>query len=109
MGESSRARFPAQRDFPCLWDRLMTLLSSLPPQIASFAEDVFRLCIWLVLLIAIFVPLERLFAQRPSTFLRPQIGNDLAYYFLSSLLPAALMSLPLAVLATLVQKVLPSG
>ena len=87
----------------------MTLLSNLPPQIAGFAVDVFRLCLWLVLLIAIFVPLERLFAQRPSKFLRPQIGNDLAYYFLSSLVPAALMSVPLAVLATLVQKVVPAG
>ena len=87
----------------------MTLLASLPLPIVSFAVDVFRLCIWLVLLIAIFVPLERLFAQRPSKFLRPQIGNDLAYYFLSSLLPAVLMSLPLAVLAKLVQKVLPPG
>lgn len=86
----------------------MTLIASLPLQIAGFAVEVFRLCIWLVLLVAIFVPLERLFAQRPSKFLRPQIGNDLAYYFLSSLVPAALMSVPLAVLAALVQKVLPS-
>ena len=60
-------------------------------------------------LIAIFVPLERLFAQRPTKFLRPQIGNDLTYYFLSSLVPAALMSVPLAVLATLMRKVLPVG
>lgn len=87
----------------------MTLLSSLPPEIVRFVVDVLRLCLWLMLLIALFVPLERLFAQRPSKFLRPQIGNDLAYYFLSSLLPAALMSVPLAVLATVVQKVLPAG
>lgn len=87
----------------------MTLLSSLPPQIAGFAVDVFRLCVWLVLLVAIFVPLERSFAQRPSKFLRSQIGNDLTYYFLNSLLPAALMSVPLAVLATLVHRVLPAG
>jgi len=87
----------------------MILLSSLPPQIAGFAVDIFRLCLWLVLLIAIFAPLERLFAQRPSKFLRPQIGNDLAYYFLSSLVPAMLMSVPLAMLATLVQRLLPAG
>ena len=85
------------------------MLDSLPPPIAGFVVDVYRLSIWLVLLIAIFVPLERLFAQRPSKFLRPQIGNDLFYYFLSSLLPAALMSLPLALLATLVRRALPSG
>lgn len=87
----------------------MTLLADLTPQIADFAVDVFRLCLWLVLLIAIFVPVERLFARRPSKFLRPQIGNDLAYYFVSSLVPAALMSVPLALLATLVRKILPAG
>ena len=87
----------------------MTLLSSLPPQIANFAVDVFRLCLWLVLLTAIFIPVERLFAQRPSKFLRTQIGNDLAYYFLSSLVPATLMSVPLALLSTLVREVLPAG
>jgi len=87
----------------------MPLFSSLPALIVGFAVDVFRLCIWLVLLIAIFVPLERLFAQRPSKFLRRQIGNDLTYYFLNSLVPAVLMSVPLAVLATLVKKVVPTG
>ena len=87
----------------------MTLLSSPPPQIVGLAVDIFRLCLWLVLLIAIFVPLERLFARRPSRFLRPQIGNDLAYLFLSSLVPGVLMSVPLAVLATLVQRLLPAG
>jgi len=87
----------------------MTLLSNLPSQVAGLAVDVFRLCLWLVLLVAIFVPLERLFARRPSKFLRSQIGNDLAYYFYNRLMPAALMTLPLAVLATLVQKLLPAG
>jgi sterol desaturase/sphingolipid hydroxylase (fatty acid hydroxylase superfamily) len=75
----------------------------------GFFVDVVRLCIWLVLLTAIFVPMERFFARTPAKFLRPQIGNDLGYYFLSSLLPAALMSLPLAVLATMVQRVVPGG
>lgn len=68
-----------------------------------------RLCIWLVLLTVLFVPLERLFALRPSKLRRAQIGNDLAYYFISSLVPAALMALPLALLAGLLQRVVPPG
>jgi len=77
--------------------------------IQGFAVDVARLCIWLVLLTAIFVPLERLFALSAAKFRRAQIGNDLGYYFLNSLLPAALMSVPLAALATLLQRVVPAG
>ncbi|MBC7505266.1 MAG: sterol desaturase family protein [Sandarakinorhabdus sp.] len=78
---------------------------SLPP----FVIDVLRLCLWLVILTAIFVPIERVFAQRPSKLLRPQIGNDLFYYFLSSLLPAVLLAVPLAMLGTAVRYVVPSG
>jgi sterol desaturase/sphingolipid hydroxylase (fatty acid hydroxylase superfamily) len=75
--------------------------------LTGFAVDCCRLCVWLVLLAAIFLPLERVFARRPAKLLRPQLGNDLAYYFISSLVPAALMSLPLALLATLVRALLP--
>ena len=86
----------------------MNLLASLPAPVAGFAVDVLRLCLWLVILTALFVPLERLFAQRPAKLLRPQIGNDLFYYFLSSLLPAVLLAPPLAVLAIGVRHVIPA-
>ena len=65
----------------------------------SFAVDVGRLAIWLVLLVAIFVPLERLFALHPAKIWRKQVGVDLAWYFINSIVPAAIIALPLALLA----------
>lgn len=74
-----------------------------------FAWDVSRLCMWLVLLTAIFVPLERVFTLHPTKILRRGIWTDVGYYFINSLLPAALMAAPLAVLATLAHHVVPDG
>lgn len=72
-----------------------------------FMVDVLRLALWLLLLAAVFVPLERLFSLRPERVWRAGILTDLAYYFLSSLLPAALLALPAALLATGVHRILP--
>jgi sterol desaturase/sphingolipid hydroxylase (fatty acid hydroxylase superfamily) len=67
-----------------------------------FLIDVFRLGVWLALLAAIFVPLERLFAlRRNQKTLRTGLGLDLAYYFLSSLLPKLVLVTPLTLLAGL--------
>src|ERR1700676_1980921 len=65
----------------------------------GFVVDTGRLAIWLVLLVAIFVPLERLCAVHPAKIWRKQIGVDLAWYFVNSLVPAAVLSVPLALLS----------
>ena len=75
----------------------------------GFGYGVFRLSVWLVLLAAIFVPLERLFALRPEKVFRKAIAADLGYYFLNSLLPGFVISLPLAVLASLAHRHIPAG
>lgn len=75
----------------------------------SFLTDVVRLCLWLAILVVIFVPLERLFAAHPQKILRNGIGADLGYYFLSSLLPALLLSAPLGVLGWAVYRTVPDG
>lgn len=57
-----------------------------------------RPCVWLILLTALFVPLERWFGVRhdgPNGALR----HNLAVYFLSSLVPIVLLSAPMALLA----------
>ncbi|MEO5926308.1 MAG: sterol desaturase family protein [Bryobacteraceae bacterium] len=64
-------------------------------------QDVLRLGVWLLLLLVIFVPLERLWALRPQPVLRLGFGTDLAYYFLSGLLPKLLLLLPISLLAGL--------
>jgi sterol desaturase/sphingolipid hydroxylase (fatty acid hydroxylase superfamily) len=64
-----------------------------------FASDVGRLSVWLILLVCIFVPLERLCALHPAKIWRKQVGIDLAWYFINSILPAAIIAIPLAMLA----------
>jgi sterol desaturase/sphingolipid hydroxylase (fatty acid hydroxylase superfamily) len=81
----------------------------LTPHGFKFLIDLFRLAVWLAILVVIFVPLERLFTLRPQKILRPEIGADLGYYFLNGLLPAMLMSLPLGAVALVVHRVIPHG
>jgi sterol desaturase/sphingolipid hydroxylase (fatty acid hydroxylase superfamily) len=68
-----------------------------------------RLCLWLALLAAIFVPLERLFALRREKILRTGIAADLSYYFINAAVPALLMSVPLGLVAVAVRHVIPGG
>lgn len=87
----------------------MTLIHSLFAHLPAFALSVFRLSVWLVLLAVIFVPLERWLAVRPGRPSRADLLSDLAYYFLSSLLPAMLLSVPLALLALAAQHLVPAA
>jgi sterol desaturase/sphingolipid hydroxylase (fatty acid hydroxylase superfamily) len=63
------------------------------------AVDFLRLSIWLLLLMVVFVPLERLFSAHPQKIFRKSFLVDLGYYFLNSLLPKALLVLPMALIA----------
>jgi sterol desaturase/sphingolipid hydroxylase (fatty acid hydroxylase superfamily) len=75
----------------------------------DFAIDVGRLAVWLVLLVAIFVPLERLFALHPAKIWRKEVGVDLAWYFINSLLPAVIIAVPLSILASALRGIDPGG
>ena len=75
----------------------------------AFGVDVFRLAIWLIILVAIFIPLERLFALHPQKILRKQFGVDLVWYFVNTLFPATVVSVPLAAAAELLQLLNPGG
>jgi sterol desaturase/sphingolipid hydroxylase (fatty acid hydroxylase superfamily) len=70
---------------------------------------VLRLSVWLTILVIIFVPLEQLFAVRPKKILRKGIVTDLGYFFITSLLPAALLSGPTAMLAWLIHAAIPNS
>ncbi len=61
--------------------------------------DVFRQCVWLVLLALIFLPLERLFAVRPTRIFRKAVFGDLGFYFLNGIVPALLLAPPLSIAA----------
>lgn len=80
----------------------------MPHWFLSLIIDVMRLAIWLVLLAAIFVPLERLFALHPRQGRRANLGADLGLYFLNSLIPAFLIGLPMAVLVAAMHRIVPA-
>ena len=75
----------------------------------GFLMDAGRLAVWLVLLTALFVPLEQLCGLQPAKIWRKQIGVDLAWYFINSLVPAAVLSVPLALLSRALQGANPGG
>ena len=75
--------------------------------IPSYLVDIFRLCVWLAILVVIFVPLERLFTLHPQRVFRREFVVDLLYYFFNSLAPAAILSIPVGCLAWLVHNALP--
>ena len=84
-------------------------MESLGLQLQACLNSVLRLSAWLVILSVIFVPLERLFAVHPQKILRKGIFTDLCYYFLSNLLPAVLLSAPVALLAWTVHQSIPES
>ena len=83
---------------------MQDLIDSLPPSLVPLA----RLSLWLILLVVIFVPLERLFAAHPREIWRRGIVTDLAYYFLNSLVPAVLLGAPIGLVAWAVHALMPS-
>ena len=68
-----------------------------------------RLCLWLVLLLAVFVPLERLWPLHSRKVFRRAFGTDVVYYFLSSLLPKLLLMLPMMLVAAGLHRVAPGA
>ena len=87
----------------------MSLLHTLQTHLPGIVIDVLRLSLWLVLLAVIFVPLERFFGERRAGRPRTELFSDLGFYFISSLLPAALLAVPLALVAVAGQRFLPDA
>ena len=79
------------------------------PQIQASLDSLLRLAIWLTLIVAIFVPLERLFAAHQQKFLRKQFFIDLGYYFINGCFTAALLSVPISILAMCVHNAIPGS
>jgi sterol desaturase/sphingolipid hydroxylase (fatty acid hydroxylase superfamily) len=68
-------------------------------QFHAITITLLRLCLWLGTLVVIFVPLEHFFAANPRKLLRKGMDTDVIYFFVSSLIPAAVLSGPIALLA----------
>ncbi len=87
----------------------METLRHLLPDIPTLAVDVARLAAWLLVLALVFIPLERISALRRQPVWRAGIATDLAYYFLSGILPKLLLVLPMTFLAWSLHGVVPAG
>jgi sterol desaturase/sphingolipid hydroxylase (fatty acid hydroxylase superfamily) len=85
------------------------MLELITPHVQPGLIALGRLSLWLTILVMIFVPLERLFAAHPQKIWRKGMGVDLGYYFLSSLVPALLLSVPISLLAWAVHRIMPVG
>lgn len=75
----------------------------------GFAIQVLRIAVWLALLTAIFVPLERLFTLRKRPGRLKQAPADIAFYVLNSLLPILILAPPFAVLAAALRQITPQA
>lgn len=79
----------------------------LPRHLFSLAKELVGLAAWLVLLLIVFVPLERIFGQRSQKVFRRSFGADLFYYFLNGILPKLMLIVPLTVLSAGVHRLVP--
>ena len=66
-----------------------------------------RLGAWLLLLAVVFLPLERLFAVRRRNIVSKSLASDIGFYFISGLVPALLLTPPLALVALGAHAVVP--
>ena len=75
--------------------------------VSFLVMPIIRLLAWLILLTLIFVPLERLFALRPGRIFRSGFPADLSYFFINGIVPALVLSTPLAAVAIAGHSVIP--
>jgi sterol desaturase/sphingolipid hydroxylase (fatty acid hydroxylase superfamily) len=76
-------------------------------QVSAFLREIARACLWLLLLVVMFAPLERLFALRRRELFRKGLAQDIGYYFINSLVPSFLLAFPLWLVAWGVYEVVP--
>lgn len=79
----------------------------MPPWLIDLLITLRGLTIWLFMLTAVFVPLERLFARTPQTILRPHLLADLGYYFLTGMIPTLVLAFPLGAVAAIGRGLIP--
>jgi sterol desaturase/sphingolipid hydroxylase (fatty acid hydroxylase superfamily) len=84
------------------------LPDSLDPRVLSLLTNVARLCLWLFVLSAIFLPLEGLFALRSRNFFRKGLLQDLGYFFINGLAPSLMLALPLSLIAVAAHTLMPA-
>ena len=79
------------------------------PNLHDWAETALRLCAWLALLMLVFVPLERRFGAGHGPLPAAVRRHNLAYYFISSLVPIVVLAVPTALLAAAARHLVPDA
>lgn len=87
----------------------MTALHSIALYLRPIGQSLAALGVWLILLMLVFVPLERLFPLRRDRYIRNGFGRDVGYYFLNGILPGLVLGIPLTTAAWMGHHVLPSA
>ncbi|MGH8233866.1 MAG: sterol desaturase family protein [Rhodanobacteraceae bacterium] len=75
----------------------------------ALLDEILHLTVWLLLLCAIFVPLERLAGIKRQAFFRPQFLTDLGYYAINSVLVGVILGAPLVLMGAAVHQIIPSA
>lgn len=81
---------------------MSSVLANLPHALAQTAK-------FFVLMAVIFIPLELLFKRRANSFLRPQLGADVAFFFVNSIFPAMLLGILVGFLIVIVKPIYAMG
>ena len=77
--------------------------------IDALLVEIMHLTVWLLLLCAIFVPLERLAGIKRQAFFRPQFLTDLGYFALNAIVVGMVLGAPLLLLGGAVHQIIPSA
>jgi hypothetical protein len=59
-----------------------------------YLTQALRSCVWLVILIALFAPLEHFFSVRPAKLIQKGSLVNVGWYFINSLAPIFLLGRP---------------
>ena len=86
----------------------MDVIGALLGQVKSIGLDIVKLTIWLLILSAIFVPLERIWSIHKQQILRKNLPLDLTYYFLNTILTNLLLAVPMATAAWALHRIVPN-
>ena len=62
------------------------------PNFHQFILSIARECAWLLLILVVFWPLERLFAVHRQRLFRKGLAQDIGYFFISGLIPPLLLA-----------------
>jgi len=75
----------------------------------AYLVQALRICIWLVIYTAIFVPLEYFFAVRPAKVFYKGWATNLGWYFVGALTPIFVLGPSSALIATAIHAILPTA